>query len=127
MNQGIPHHQGSARFVKIGGLICPGARQGNTLKVLRLIGDLGRKELFQNSALPVVIPIGLNYLKWASGLGTAFRPRDGVKKNVVSMTEVSGGPKLRLAGGVVGVPGEKALPVILERLGIETQWGRVAA
>ena len=56
-----------------------------------------------------------------------FRPFDGVKEDGVLRTEKGGRPEFRFAGGVEGVPGKKALPMVLKGLGIETQWGRVAA
>ena len=74
-----------------------------------------------------MICIGFDDLNKPFGSGRVLGPIDGVKKNCGFLAEVGGGPKFGFAVGVVGVPGEKTLPMVLEGSGIKTQWGKVAA
>jgi len=126
MNQGIAHHQGARGRMKIGGFLIPRTRKRDGLKRRGLIGQTGVPTLHERFGLTVMIGVGFYNLDDPLWFCVFPWPIDGIKEDRDLRTEIGGGPEFRLTGGVVSVPGEKALSVILEGLGMETQWGRVA-
>jgi hypothetical protein len=74
-----------------------------------------------------MVAICFNDVNRGFGQRCIFGPIDGIKENRAFWIYVGSGPKFGFAGGVVGVPCKKPIPMIMERLGIQVQWLREAA
>ena len=74
-----------------------------------------------------MVAVCLNNVNRGLGWWCILGPIDGIKENRTFWIYVGSGPEFGFAGGVVGVPCKETLPMIMERLGIQVQWVRVAA
>ena len=127
MDQGVPHDQGCCGIVEKGCLTRPGTGERDGNKSTGLRGCPGLGVCKETLARAVMIIVGFHDLQGSGGQGLALRPLDRVEKGCGVAVLVGGGPKFGFAGGIVSVPSGESLPILLERLWLQAQRGRVAA